>query len=201
MSERPSSPPLLSDEPTVELVLKARDGNRLAVEALLERCLPRLKRWAHGRLPSVARGSLETGDIVQETAMHVLRNLEHFEPRHVGAMQAYLRQAVINRIRDEMRRVGRQGAPQELPDQWPSDDASPLEVALASESYERYRQALAALSAKDRELVVARVEGQWSADDIAQRFRLPSAAAARMAISRALRKLTSRMSPGSDKQG
>src|SRR5262245_26126082 len=96
---------LLSDEPTLELLLKAREGNRQAVDALLERCLPRLRRWAHGRLPPAARGALDTNDLVQETAMHVLRNLGTFEPRHVGAMQAYLRQAVINRIRDEVRRL------------------------------------------------------------------------------------------------
>ena len=42
---------LISDQSTIELVLSARRGNRLALEALLERCLPSLKRWAHGRLP------------------------------------------------------------------------------------------------------------------------------------------------------
>src|SRR5688572_31187052 len=84
---------LLSDEPTLELVIKARDGDRLAVEALLQRCLPGLRRWAHGRLPPAARGSLDTGDLVQETVLHVLRRLDAFEPRHVGAMQAYLRQS------------------------------------------------------------------------------------------------------------
>src|SRR5713226_2067801 len=93
---------LLSDEPTIELVLKAREGNRDAIEALLERCLPRLRRWAHGRLPPAARATLDTGDLVQETALHVLRHLDSFVPRHVGAMQAYLRQAVINRICDEV---------------------------------------------------------------------------------------------------
>ena len=47
--------PLLSDEPTIELVIRARAGDRQAVEALLQRCLPALKRWAHGRLPAAAR--------------------------------------------------------------------------------------------------------------------------------------------------
>jgi len=92
---------LLSDEPTIELVISARKGDRGALEALLERCLPPLTRWAHGRLPAHARGGLDTGDLVQEAAMHVLARLDKFEPRHVGAMQAYLRMSVINRIRDE----------------------------------------------------------------------------------------------------
>src|SRR5215204_5927814 len=112
---------LISDEPTIELVVRARAGDRLAVEALLQRCLPGLRRWAHGRLPPAARASLDTQDLVQETVLHVLRRLDHFEPRHVGAMQAYLRQSVINRIRDEVRRIGRQPAPVELPEDLSSD--------------------------------------------------------------------------------
>src|SRR5881227_2636184 len=113
--------PLLSDEPTLELVVRARGGDRPAMEALLERCLPPLKRWAHGRLPAAARGNLDTGDLVQEAALHVLGCLDRFEPRHVGAMQAYLRQSVINRIRDEIRRIGRQPPPLELLDDHASD--------------------------------------------------------------------------------
>ena len=100
------------------------------MEALLERCLPPLKRWAHGRLPAAARGRLDTGDLVQEAALHVLRNLGTFEPRHVGAMQAYLRMSVINRIRDEVRRIVRQPPAQELPEDHPADRTSPLEAAI-----------------------------------------------------------------------
>jgi RNA polymerase sigma-70 factor (ECF subfamily) len=70
---------LLSDEPTLELVVRARAGDRAAVEALLQRCLPSLKRWAHGRLPPAARGSLDTGDLVQEAALHALRRLDVFD--------------------------------------------------------------------------------------------------------------------------
>lgn len=184
---------LLSDEPTLELVVKARGGDREAVEALLQRCLPGLKRWAHGRIPPAARGSLDTGDLVQETVLHVLRRLDAFEPRHVGAMQAYLRQSVINRIRDEVRKIGRQPPPDELPEDMQSDVTSPLEHAVEAEAYERYRQALTELAPRDREMIVARIEAQWSFAEIAQRFGVRTPDAARMAISRALRRLTERL--------
>ncbi len=183
----------VSDEPTIELVVKARGGNRDAAEALLQRCMPQLKRWAHGRLPAAARGSLDTGDLVQETVLHVLRRLDSFEPRHVGAMQAYLRQSVINRIRDEVRRIGRQPAPVELPEDLRTPTMSPLESAVQSEAYERYRDALGELNTRDREMIVARVEVQWSFAEIAQRFSMPSADAARMAATRALRRLTDKL--------
>ncbi|HEY5616932.1 MAG TPA: sigma-70 family RNA polymerase sigma factor [Vicinamibacterales bacterium] len=187
--------PLLSDEPTIELVIRARAGDRLAVEALLQRCLPALKRWAHGRLPPATRGSLDTGDLVQEAALHALQRLDVFEPRHVGAMQAYLRLSVINRIRDEVRRVTRHPAAEELPPEHPSDVTSPLETAIQSESYDRYRRALDRLKPRDREMVVARVEVQWSLSEIAQRFGLRTVDAARMAVSRALRRLSGHMRP------
>jgi len=182
-------PQLLSDEPTIELVLQARGGDRMALEALLERCLPPLKRWAHGRLPAHARGPLDTGDLVQEAALHVLARLDKFEPRHVGAMQAYLRMSVINRIRDEIRRVGRRPEAVELPDDAPSDTTSPIEAAIREEAYQRYRQALTHLRPRDREMVVARVEVQWSIAEIAQRFGMVSVDAARVAVSRSLKRL------------
>ena len=186
----PTFDPLLSDEPTLELVVRARDGDHSAMEALLERCLPPLKRWAHGRLPAAARGRLDTGALVQEAALHVLRNLDPFEPRHVGAMQAYLRQSVINRIRDEVRRIVRQPPPEELGEDLSADRTSPLEFAIKAEAYDHYREALSRLTVKDRELVVGRVEVQWSLAEIAHRFGMPTVDAARMAVNRAVKRLT-----------
>jgi RNA polymerase sigma-70 factor (ECF subfamily) len=177
----------------MELVVRAKTGDRDAAEALLERCLPQLRRWAHGRLPAAARGNLDTGDLVQDAAMNLLRRLEYFEPRHVGAMQGYLRQSVINRIRDEVRRIGRNAPPVELPEEHPSDHTSPLESAIKAEAYDRYRAALKTLQPKDRELVVARVEVQWSVAEIADRFNIRTVDAARMAVSRAIKRLTKQL--------
>lgn len=181
---------LLSDEPTIELVIAAREGNRMALEALLERCMPSLKRWAHGRLPAYARGTLDTADLVQEAAMHVLARLDKFEPRHVGAMQAYLRMSVINRIRDEVRRVGRRPEAIPLAEEPPSDATSPLEEVIRQQAYDQYRTALGQLRTRDREMVVARVEAQWSVQEIAHRFGMTSVDAARVAVSRSLKRLT-----------
>ena len=181
--------PLLRDEPTIELVSRARSGDMTAMEALLQRCLPPLKRWTHGRLPAAARGRLDTGDLVQEAALHVLGNLGTFEPRHVGAMQAYLRQSVINRICDEVRRICRQPPPLELPEDHPSDRTSPEEDAIRAEEYDHYRDAVRRLSPKDRALIVARIEMQWSLAEIAHRYGMPTVDASRMAVNRAVKRL------------
>ena len=195
-ADRSERQALLSDEPTIELVIRARSGDRGAVEALLQRCLPRLRRWAHGRLPAPARGCLDTEDLVQESALHVIGRLGVFEPRHVGAMQAYLRQSVINRIRDEVRRIGRHPAPLELPEDHPSDQTTPLEAAIQAEAYDRYRRALNELGPKDLELIVARIEIQWSAAEIAQQLGM-TVDAARMAVTRAIRRLMDKLGPPS----
>jgi RNA polymerase sigma-70 factor (ECF subfamily) len=181
---------LLSDEPTVELIVKARRGDAAALDAILQRCLPSLTRWAHGRLPASARGHLDTGDLVQEVIVNTIAKLDTFEPRHVGAMQAYLRRSVINRIRDQVRQVARRrGAIVELPDDLPSGEESPLEQAIANEEYDRYRDALERLRTKDREIIVARIEAQWTHDEIAERFGFSTNDAARMALNRAIRRL------------
>jgi RNA polymerase sigma-70 factor (ECF subfamily) len=180
---------LRSDQPTIELVIKARAGDTFALEALLQRSLPRLKRWAHGRLPSAARGHIETSDLVQDAAMKAIARLDTFEPRHVGALQAYLRKTVINRIRDEVRRLGRRPPPTELTEDLVSTDATQTELAIRRQNYDRYRAALEQLRAKDRELVLARVEAQWTLAEITRHFDFATSDAARMAVNRALSRL------------
>src|SRR5689334_2064563 len=88
---------------TTSLVLldRIRDGDAAALNELIRRYLPRLSRWAAGRLPTWARDMNETDDLVQDTLARAAAQLGHFEHRHDGALQAYLRRAVMNRIRDE----------------------------------------------------------------------------------------------------
>jgi RNA polymerase sigma factor (sigma-70 family) len=179
----------INEQSTMELLIRVRHGDDEAAEALLARCLPPLKRWAHGRLPVGARGTLDTDDLVQSAVLQLLKRIDRFEPHHVGAMQAYLRQSVINRIRDEVRRVARQPTLAALPEDVPSHAMSPLERAIQNEAYFHYREALDRLRSRDRALVVGRIELQWSLDEIVERFGFRSAAAARVAVARAVRRL------------
>jgi DNA-directed RNA polymerase specialized sigma24 family protein len=85
--------------------------------------------------------------------------MDTFEPRHEGALQAYLRQAVMNRIRDEVRRGMRGPAVTELADDMADrGNASPLEEVIGREAVDRYEAALALLRPEEREAIVARVE-------------------------------------------
>jgi RNA polymerase sigma factor (sigma-70 family) len=183
----------LTADATVELLEAARQGDRLALERLFERCMPPLRRWAHGRLPGALRGVVDTNDLVQDTVIAALRRLDGFEARHQGALQAYLRQAVVNRIRDLIRQRQRRPLQVELPDRLPSDETSPLEQAIGAENVQRYERALARLSAADREAIIGRIELHYAYDELAVALDKPSAAAARMAVTRAMRRLADEM--------
>jgi RNA polymerase sigma-70 factor (ECF subfamily) len=125
-----------------------------------------------------------------------VNRIEQFEVRHEGALQAYLRQAVMNRIRDEIRRSGRAPASQELDENAPSAGASPLDEAIGSEAVARYEAALARLRPEEREAIVVRIEMDGTYENVAQALGKRSPDAARMAVSRALLRLAEEMSRG-----
>jgi RNA polymerase sigma factor (sigma-70 family) len=180
-------------ENTVELLAKARQGDHEALERLLQRTIPPLRRWARGRLPVAARGIDDTADLVQDSVFAALRHLQRFEARDQGALQAYLRQAVMNRIRDLVRKVRRRPMPVELPEQLTDHGKSPLQEAISRDHVAAYERAVRALNPADRAAIVARVELQYSYDDLAVALNKPSAAAARMMVTRAMKRLTARM--------
>ena len=128
--------------------------------------------------------------------MHTLGRIESFEPRWEGALQAYLRQAMLNRVRDEVRRAGRRPPAAELPADEADDAPSPLEEVLGTEAVARYEAALARLKEGDRAAIVARVEFGCTYQEIAEALARPSPDAARMAVSRALLRLAEEMSRG-----
>jgi len=104
-----------------------------------------------------------------------------------------LRQAVMNRIRDEIRRARRRPAPEELGENVPSTMASPIDQAIGQEMVERYEAALAELRDEEREAIIARVELGQSWEEVAAMLGKPSPDAARVATQRALVRLATRM--------
>jgi RNA polymerase sigma-70 factor, ECF subfamily len=184
---------LLALTSTIDLLERFKHGDDDAVNLLVERSLPPLKRWARGRLPHWARALDDTQDLVQDAIVRALPRLKTFEARHPGALQAYLRQAITNHIRDEIRRVNNRPAPAELDDVHADNAPSPLEAAIGREGLERYEAGLRALRPADREAIIARIELQQSYEEVAIALGKPTADAARMAVKRALKALISAM--------
>ncbi len=177
-----------------ELLREARAGNTRALSALFRREAGALGRWARGRLPRWARHVMDTVDLVQDALLQTFRRLDQFDDRGHGALQAYLRQAVQNRIRDELRRIDRRPIATELLEDVPATAASPLDSALDAERTRRYKQALATLSEADRVLVVARIEMEYTYEQLALISGRASPEAARKALRRAVVKLAESMS-------
>ena len=180
-------------ETTIELLARAKTGDQAALENLVERAVPPLRRWARGRLPQHARSLQETQDLVQNAVMRAIPRLQTFEALRPGALQAFLRQAVANEIIDEIRKARRRPEPAEVPETLPSLAPSPLEVAIGREGFERYEAALARLKPGDREAIIARMELQQSYEEVALALGKPNANAARVAVKRAIERLIKEM--------
>jgi RNA polymerase sigma-70 factor (ECF subfamily) len=180
-------------ESTFHLIERVRAGDQEALERLFARHLKPLQRWARGRLPRWARDLADTDDLVQDTLVQTFKRIENFEPRRVGALQAYLRQAVLNRIRNELRRKGREPHATDLDGIEVESVESPLEQAIGREAVERYEGALKRLKAEEREAIIARVEMGYSFEELAEALGKPTPDAARKTAHRALVRLAEEM--------
>ena len=190
------STPVPALDSTFQLLSRARSGDQQAIDLLFARHLKPLQRWASGRLPRWARGLADTDDLVQDTLLQTFKRIETFEPRRVGALQAYLRQAVLNRLRDELRRKARQPETAELDRVEDVANRSPLEEAIGREAVEEYEEALARLRPEEREAIIARVEMGYTYEELADALGKPSADAARKTARRALLRLAEVMDRG-----
>jgi RNA polymerase sigma-70 factor (ECF subfamily) len=191
-----SSPSLDTYAPLSSLALLARmqQGESAARDELMRRYWPRLERWARGRIPDGARDLHDTCDLVQETMIAALDRLHDFEPEHDGALLAYLRMAVINRVRMLVRGMRRRGDQIELDSGIAAPDAdSPLEQAIGRDALERYERALARLRPEDRDAIHLKVELDLPYEEITRALGKPTVTATRMAVSRAIARLVKEM--------
>lgn len=178
---------------TAVLLDRIRSGDGAARELLFTRVLPALHRWAHRRLPPGARDLADTGDLVQVTVSRALARLEQFEHRGEGAFLGYLRQILLNVIRDEHRRAARRPRVEALDETMAGPARSLLDRTIDRDTLERYERALAALGEEAREAVLLRAEFGYSHQRIAEALGKPSADAARMTVARAMVELARRM--------
>ncbi len=188
-SIRPATPL----ETTVELLDRARQGDDAAIERLFARHLRPLQRFARGRLPGWARDLADTDDLVQDALLQTFKRLDAFESRHPGALQAYLRQAVLNRLRDELRRQARAPTRVDAADIDHESGGSRLQEAVGLETMAAYEQALSRLKLEEREAVIGRLEMGFSYEELALALEKPTPDAARKAAQRALVRLAEEM--------
>jgi len=172
---------------TASLLIRARSGDAPAREALATRYIKMLGRWAHGRVPHTARDLIDTDDLVQQTLVRAFNNLEGFESRGEGAFVAYLRQILLNQIRDQSRRAKRRPEHVELDESYEeSRSESPLEQAIGRDRLRDYEAALARLGEGQRHAVILRLEMGMRYREIAEALDIPNANAARSLVGRGM---------------
>jgi len=187
--KRPKQP--VTGEPTEQLLRRIRDGESSARQALYQRCLPLLQRWAHGRLPARARDIADTDDLVQITLIRALNHLEEFQASGSGSFLAYLRQILLNEVRAELRK--RQREKVSVDDVALVDETeSVVEHLVGQEQLRAYEGALASLDRQEQALIVMRIEFGLSYKEIAVDAGL-TPDAVRMRVNRALDVIASRM--------
>jgi RNA polymerase sigma-70 factor (ECF subfamily) len=171
----------------------AQRGNRQALEAFFREHLPGLRRWAGQQVPRWLHRRADPDDIVQLAMIRALRRLHHLDPRRLDGVQPYLRRIVVNLVRDEIRKAGREPLHADLDPDAVAGAINPLDRFYGRERWEAYQVALRRLTPSARACVVNRIHHGLEYDEIARRTGRPTAGAARVAVTRALECLTREM--------
>jgi RNA polymerase sigma-70 factor (ECF subfamily) len=180
---------------TADLVERSKAGDQRAIEVLMARYHPRLVRWATGRLPAYARSLLDTSDLVQETLLRAMQAIQGHGGGAPRMFQAYVRQAILNRIRDQVSYARLRPGPGDVLENIEDAAPSPLEGAIQSDLLEHYEGALQQLAEPEQQLIHLRIELDLAYDEIAAITGRTSSDAARMAVQRAIRKLAELLGP------
>lgn len=176
-------------ETTAELFSRAQAGDAPSRERLIARYLSRLRSFARGRVPLAARSVVDTDDMVQTTLLRGMKKLDSFDARTEGAFLAYLRQILVNRVRDHARSLARRPGLEPFSDSIPGGAPDPPEEVERKRREEVLDAALEHLSEEHREAVILRTELGLSYQEIADAMGRASPDAARKLVARAMSRL------------
>ncbi len=192
---------------SLELVQRAQEGDREALDKLLERHEARVLAIVRYRLGPRLREVVESGDILQETFLAAVKAFPTFEMRDEGSLIHWLAKLVERQIiaqadfhgakkREAARRVsldrsrtisGSMGG--SLSVLHADETTAPLEKLERAEEREAVERAMDALPEEYRELILLRNYAGASWESVAEQTGRPSAAAARMMHARAMLEL------------
>ena len=164
-------------------------AERLAV-AYRERS-PSMVRYATRKVGDQGRAE----DVVQRAFEKILRRRQG-DPPEITNMQAYVLTAVCNEINRELREVipARANVSIDDPDRTDDTPSAPVDVSTQVADAAVLREALAALSPREREAVVIRMQWQLSVAEAAEVMQLSTGAVKRY-TSDGLRRLRERLNP------
>jgi RNA polymerase sigma-70 factor (ECF subfamily) len=179
-------------------VVRARAGDRDALEALVVRHLPSLRAFVRVQAGRGLREQESCSDLVQSACREVLQDLSGFEYRNEAAFRHWLFRAAERKIIDRARFYGRARRDVKREESTPAGDpglldcyatfCTPSQRAIAREEEQRIESALDLLPESYREVLRLRHVVGLSNQEIALELdRSPEYA--RMILARARRKL------------
>jgi RNA polymerase sigma-70 factor, ECF subfamily len=185
----------MAEMPTNRLVRDAVSGRAEAMDALYERCAPRLLTYIRLRMGRSLRARVESRDILQASLLKSLQRFGDFRGADGRALMAWLARIAEREVIDRADYEGRQrrDAARETPlDSSPDLAArvtSVLSRVIRNERAEQLEAAMETLSDAHREVILLRKFEDLSFPEIATRLG-KSEDACRMLFARALTALT-----------
>lgn len=199
----------LSENPTTELLQRARAGEAAAIAALHAQFEPRVRGFAAVRLGRTLHDLVDCDDIVQEAMTTALARLRQFEGKSEGAFVCWLSAIVETRVKDALRagnaqkrgrgRVVRRadlGVTTVSSLVGPDGAPSPSQAAAHGELDAGLSRALLALGTPLREIVFCRLVLEMDFGEIASSLQLSSVDSARAQFHKALVRLRERLAGG-----
>jgi RNA polymerase sigma-70 factor (ECF subfamily) len=188
---------------SLELVLRAQQGDREALNRLFQRYYDRVRAIVRLRLGMKLRERVDSSDIAQEAFVAALLSFESFEMREPASFIQWLSRIVERQImaaadyhgakkRDHRREMplpahngeaGTATVPFDLED---GDGLRPIDIVGDSEERARVEGCIERLPEEYRELILLRDYAGASWEAVAEETGRPTAAAARMMHARAM---------------
>ena len=195
---QPAGPFVL--ENTQNLIARALQQDRAAIETLFERYRERLRQALRKLVgPKYRLVLADSEDATQDAILSALRRLSQFEYRGEGSFLAWLLKGaefeILRRIRalETRKRRGLANDVEldtKLARLIPGDDQSPAQIVGEQEMAERVREALTRLPDREREVIMLRRYLDLDYDEICNELGLPSPGAVRALLSRAQARLS-----------
>ena len=186
---------------TLELVRKAQDGDKEALNRLFDRYYERVRRSVRVRLGRGLRNRLESGDVLQLVFAKAFQKFDQFEMRNEGALLNWLSEIAVGQIHDEADKSkaakrkhegailsvhGDDDAGEGNAVQLEGDVTGPLDTVQKRESRSAVDECMDALQEHYREVILLRDYDGMEWKDIARKLGKNTDSAARELHSRAM---------------
>ncbi|BBX50728.1 MULTISPECIES: sigma-70 family RNA polymerase sigma factor [Mycobacteriaceae] len=170
------------------VVAKAVAGDRDALQEVLATIRPIVVRYCRARVGTTERSGLSADDVAQEVCLAAITALPRYKDQGRPFL-AFVYGIAAHKVADAHRAAGRNRAdPMDVVPERSSNDASPEQLAIDSESSARMAVLLQTLPEKQREILILRVVVGMSAEETAETVG-STPGAVRVAQHRALAKL------------